>query len=214
MRIARPLAIAQFLILFVALDVLCTAPAQAMQYLVSFESFACNTVISPTYDGNTIEGVAWDLYVYDVDPVVRCPATIPMGARLFEWVVPTNMHGGLIQWYTPSFAASTPLVNEGIYYLGGFYKFVKTGDDIWADTGQADSWDKLIDVSAPGIRWGVGVGWPASVYDAVNGKFTFDLWCAQSAFTACTSADHKAQNQNGYSKSNPYQADYGKWMEY
>ncbi len=122
----------------------------------------------------------------------------------------TNPRGA---WGTAFSEASPILLTQGTtYYLAGFFRFDRiAGNNIWTDGNPVYDFDKLIEMQGSGFRWGVGVGGVYSYNQ--TGKFTFDSWCASSAFSGCETdgEDHKRPNKNGYSRNNPYPANYEGW---
>ena len=102
------------------------------------------------------------------------------------------------------------LVPGTTYYLGGFFRFERiSGNDIWTDLvdGNVYDFDKLLEMVGSGFRWIIASG---GIYSTLPlHKFTFDIGCASSVFSGCTTGgdDHKPPNELGYS----YLCDYEKW---
>lgn len=202
-------------------------------YSTSAESLQCNSQIS---DAMRVDGRVWDLFSGDAAfpfPNVRCDFATPAGTNYIRWQ--TKCAGTANDRCTPANNSSSTTNQAGIeillnsttpvagstYYLGAFFRFDRIANlDVWKDTnttdGNADSFDKLMEIGCGGcdFRWGIGSGWPSGNHVAVDHKFTFDAWCADTAFVGCQSnnnADHKKQNASGYSATNPFLADYERW---
>ena len=196
-----------------------------------WSSRACDSLFANVdFSFDTLNGVNWDgctessCDVGDLIPplVVKC-APLPNGkTRMLEAsTVRVITHDGIgPQAYPTTWPVSVSMGTT--YYFGGYFRYErKSGLDIWHDSAGSDSYNKLIDIVGPGFRWGLGVGWPAAGgYTSgayADHKFTFDVWCGSSTFANPSNCDttnnwdHKAPNQNGYSVSNAFQADYERW---
>lgn len=214
--------------------VLWTSPAWAtVYYETSFENVSLNHEIN---DEN-VDGGLWDTgqnagagasFPF---PVVRNTVTTPAGTKYVEILTKcpgghdvngrcaaTNNEANVSMSAFVDITEPSPthnIVDGRVYYLGAFMRYDRVSSrDHWQDTGTPNNWDKTLEYRGSNFRWGVGVGWPQGNYTATNGKYTFDLWCADTAFTGCQvggNADHKVQNDSGYSASTPFLADYGKW---
>ena len=216
------------LMLFVA------SPSYAtIYYQTSFENTACNHEIND----ESIDGTLWDTGQNSGAgasfpfPVVRCSLTPPSGAGTKYVEVLTKCPGGNDgggrcaapnNETTVSMSAFVDITGPGhtivsgrTYYLGAFMRYDKVSNvNQFPGSGAPNNWDKTLEYRGNVFRWGIGVGWPQGNYTATAGKYTFDLWCADTGFTGCQvggNADHKVQNDNGYSSSTPFLADYGKW---
>lgn len=206
--------------------------AQATTYYdADFEGFSAGHEIND----ETVEGELWDTGQNSGAgasfpfPFVRSTVTTPNGTKYVE--ILTKCPGGnngsgrcaaannettvSISAFVDITGPGTSIVNGRTYYLGAFMRYDRvSSNDQWDDTGTPNNWDKTLEFRGSGTRWGIGVGWPQGNYTATNGKYTFDLWCADTGFTGCQTGgnpDHKLQNDNGYSASTPFLADYGKW---
>ncbi|OQW50834.1 MAG: hypothetical protein A4S09_10935 [Proteobacteria bacterium SG_bin7] len=213
------------------LFVVCNGNA-TVYYSTNFESKACNSVIQ---DAEYVQGKLWDLLSGDPTypfPSVRCEFPVTSNSNYVRWTTictgysaagrcspanntnaTTNAAGVEIVLGNSSF---TP-VEGTTYYLGAHFRFDRISNrDVWQDSGMADSFDKLMEMGCGGcnFRWGIGSGWPSGNHMATDHKFTFDAWCASTAFAGCqtpNNPDHKPQNANGYNASSPFLADYEKW---
>ncbi len=115
--------------------------------------------------------------------------------------------------YGAVWSGSNPLTLIGgtTYYLGMFYKQEMIGEN---QVYHNDfDFDKLIEMRGPGIlgtgfRWIMTSGFRYMTYTA--SKYTFNIGCTTSSFATCLEEGFK-QNANGYTQTNPYLADYGKW---
>ena len=202
-------------------------------YQTSLENVACNHEIND----ESVDGKVWDT-AQNGGPgaafpfaVVRCTLTPPTGAGtkyleiLTKCTTGTNGSGRCSTTNNETFVSMSAftdvsgightIVSGRTYYLGAFVRYDRVaGLDSYLDTGAPNNWDKTLEFRGNAFRWGLGVGWPQGNYTATNGKYTFDLWCADTGFVGCQvsgNADHKLQNDNGYSSSNPFLADYGRW---
>jgi hypothetical protein len=191
-------------------------PVDAAIYTTSFESLACNSTLT---DGRSYDGAVWDIYFenpLNPLPTVGCTTPVPNGyggSKYIQWTNGANQHDNGTE-----IILNHSVVMGSTYYLATYVKFIKTGSaDIWVDTGASPySFDKLIEFAGSGIRWGIGAGWMGEYPTGGDGKFTFDVWCTDSINPLCYSSgiggsDHKVPNQSGYSRNNPYRADYSKW---
>lgn len=199
-------------------------------YATSFENQSCNSQVG---DAENVQGRMWDLFTGDATfpiPNVRCDMPVVSGTKYIRWTTICagyDANGRCTPANNPSFttnAAGTEIILtsftpvEGTtYYLGAQFRFDRISNrDIWQDSGMADSFDKLMEMGcgACNFRWGIGSGWPSGNHQATDHKFTFDAWCADTAFVGCQTTnnpDHKRQNANGNSSSSPFLADYERW---
>lgn len=222
------------MILFLFLVIwLMASSAQATVYVnLDLESSTVNAALAngSTHDGSTLELFSGDA-AYP-SSYTRNALTPPSGSRYFE--VLTICGGYSANRCTPAGDPSSTTIQAQIgfshtsinwpsrsgetFYLGGFFRFDRVNSrNVWID----DTFDKLWEFGGNGgahsTRWGIGSGRHGnfSGWSAAD-KFTFDLWCADSVFGACevpasNDWDHKPHNANGYSASNPYECDYGRW---
>lgn len=213
---------------------LTAAPVQATDYIdVSLEGESANTVI---VDGASYDGYSWDLFGGDAaypTQYVRATISTPAGTNFHEVLTICGGYTGgnrctpandptvtTNQAQANIYRASHTFVADSTHYLGAFIRFDRVGSrNVWATL---DSFDKLLEFGCAGCntRWGIGSGRHGNYTDQ-NGlpdaaTFTFDLWCADSAFDACevpanNDWDHKAPNVSPYSTSSPYLCAYGQW---
>lgn len=211
------------------------SPAPATIYVnLDLESSTVNAAIA---DGSTHDGSFIDLQSGDAaypTPYTRNTLTTPSGVRYHEILTIcggytagnrcTNPGNQAFTTAQAQFGMSHTSIDWNArsgetFYLGGFFRFDMVGGRPAWDT--SDSFDKLLELGAnpagTATRWGIGSGRHGnfSGWSSAN-VFTFDVWCADSVFDACEVGaqndwDHKPHNTGGYTASNPYECEYGRW---
>lgn len=206
---ARYLAklIRQILIGFILL-LLGTGVSEAtVLFLSNAESGTCNTGVSTSlwdYTGSGGPGGPAAAQMF-----YRCDTPVPNSGRSKYFRVDTvNLMQGAWNVRQVSQINLTPGVT---YYFGAFFRFDRiAGLDIWHDTNQPDSYDKLFEFDG-NIRWIILAGFPNSGYlGSYDQKFTFDLYSSPTYCSSCGSNEKRA-NVSPYGGNNPFLADYGKW---
>ena len=137
----------------------------------------------------------------------RCDTPVPGRSKYFRIDTVDRQHDS----YNTKAVNQINLTPGVTYYLGAFFRFDRVGGlDIWRDTNQPDSYDKLLEF-AGSIRWIILSGWPNAGYpNGADHKFTFDLYSSPTFCTSCGS-NEKTANIPPYGRSNPFLCDYGKW---
>ena len=199
-----------------ALSLLCVAASAvagpslshaAVLFSSNAESGTCNTAV-PTDIHN-----GWDSTGSGDYPnsrmFYRCDTPVPNSGRTkyFRIDAVAGQHDSWNQHY----GNTITLTAGSTYYYGTFFRFDRIGGvDIWHDTNEPDSFDKLVEFRGS-LRWLVLVGWPNSNYQGVDHKFVFDLGVSPTFCSNCGVGNEKWANVAPYGKSNPFLADYGKW---
>lgn len=188
---------------------------------ISGESVSCNTAVgdgTPTYDGYCFDWLSGET---TDTPYWRCSLDAPLGSNYLENIPSDRLIDALVQLYrTNCSGVAYSLSNSGYtYYLAGFFRFERIGgNDIWEDSGYADSFDKLHEMRGNNYRWGIDAGWRQGMYNATDHKFTFSIWWGHNTGMPnvnCNESpswnDSTYQNVSPYSRTSPYLCDYEKW---
>lgn len=222
--------------LFIMLLALWATSAHATVY-INFD-LESSTVDAALVDGSTHDGSSLDMFGGDPaypDHVVRASGavTAPSGSRYLETLTICGGYSGgrCTPAGDPDFTTIQAQMSVGhssinwpsrsgeTFYLGGFFRFDRVGGrNPWSSS---DSFDKLWEFGGNGgahsTRWGIGSGRHGNFSGWSSADvFTFDIWCADSVFDACevpgnSDWDHKPHNAGGYTNSNPYECEYGRW---
>lgn len=176
----------------------------AVLFLQHAESGTCNTGVSTSIWDYTVSSEAPNSRMF-----YRCDTPVPNSGRSNYFRIDTiNLQHDSGNVRDVSQINLTPGVT---YYLGAFFRFDRiAGLDVWRDTNQPDSYDKLLEFDG-NVRWIILAGWPNGGYlGSYDHKFTFDLYSSPSYCSSCGSNEKKA-NVSPYGPNNPFLADYGKW---
>lgn len=203
------------IILFISMPENATA---TKLFSMDFESQACNIIIQ---DGAIVNSTCIDYWGSSDIPYYRCSLLKkPSGNIYVEWDLNTILTDAGTDFYNGTCGGvDNDLATDGTtYYLSTFVRFERINEhSIWHDTSvEENSFDKLIEMTGYGFRWGMYSGWPQGRYNAVSGKFTFMAWYGQGAAIPDGScgdggSDNIAANISPYGINNPYLADYERW---
>lgn len=176
----------------------------AVLFLSNAESGTCDTGVASSIWNYTGSGAGLNARMS-----YRCDTPVPNSGRSKYFRIDTiNLQHDSWNTRDVNRINLTPGVT---YYLGAFFRFDRIlGLDVWRDTNQPDSYDKLFEFDG-NIRWIILAGWPNGGYTgSYDHKFTFDLYSSPGTCDSCGDNEKKA-NVAPYNSSNPFLADYEKW---
>ncbi len=187
-------------------------------FSINFEGQRCNNAV---VDGGIVDSACIDYSSSSDIPYYRCSHTTSPSNNIYvEWQPNVTLTDANTEFYYENCGgvARGLSTNGTTYYLCAFVRFERiNGRSIWHDTGASeDSFDKLIEMTGSGFRWGVYSGWPQGRYTAVPDKFTFMAWFGQGVAIpdgTCGDggSDNIVANVSPYGINNPYLADYERW---